>query len=215
MAARKMSKRAWIGAAVAALIALAALVLIGRYAGLLSEPEPAAGSQRAAAEAPVGAAQTPTAVSAGRAEPAERPAAEAKAAASPASERAAEPVLRPVPALQLAYQAEARDHGAGDAERRIRDIFMSQPSANLIFRDVRCTQSVCRADLRWSPELSRDYNAGLAQTMREFTRDISLDPELGADGPQMPVPMVLYVARPGHSTKALAAAQARLAAEAR
>ena len=78
----------------------------------------------------------------------------------------------------------------------------------MILRDVRCTRSVCKADLRWSPELNEPYNNALNNALKELSRDIDLDADVTLGGPEMPIPMVLFIARPGYSVDSLIAEQA-------
>jgi hypothetical protein len=115
----------------------------------------------------------------------------------------AEPVR--VSALRAALEREAPDDTAQQAEERIRAIFAAEDASGAVFRHVLCTRSVCRIDLRWSPELHEPYNAGLIKVVNEFTTEISFEPDQKVGGPQMPVPMNIYVARPGHSTESLLA----------
>lgn len=46
-----------------------------------------------------------------------------------------------------------------------------------VFRHVLCTKSVCRIDLRWSPELSDAYNGGLIKVVEEFSRELAFVPD--------------------------------------
>jgi hypothetical protein len=135
-------------------------------------------------------------------EPEQAPAARAAAAAD-----AAKDVTR-TPALRAAFARESPDATAPAAEARIRAIYGAERDASIIFRDVRCTRSVCKAELRWSPELSEPYNKALVSALQEFSRDIDLTPDVTLGGPEMPIPMTLYIARPGYSVESLVAEQA-------
>jgi len=124
------------------------------------------------------------------------------AASSPAAS------LKPRSALQAAFEREVPDSTAAQAEERIRAIFKAQPHFDVVFRHVLCTRSVCRLDLRWSPELSDAYNGGLIKVVEEFSREITFEPDGELDMARMPLPMNIYVARKGHSVESLLAEEA-------
>jgi hypothetical protein len=113
----------------------------------------------------------------------------------------------PTPALRAAFAREAPDATAPSAEARLRAIYRAERDANIILRDVRCTRSVCKLELRWSPELNEPYNNALNGALQELSRDIDLTPDITLGGPEMPIPMTLYIARPGHSVASLVAEQ--------
>lgn len=126
---------------------------------------------------------------------------------APAQDVAAidEAALARTPALRAAFEREAPDATAHEAEARIRAIYGAERDADTILRAVRCTRSVCKADLRWSPELNEPYNHALNATLKAFSVDIDLYPDVTLGGPEMPIPMVLFIARPGHSVESLVA----------
>jgi hypothetical protein len=128
---------------------------------------------------------------------------------APASSTAAS--AKPRSALQAAFEREVPDSTSARAEDRIRAIFKEQPSFDVVFRHVLCTRSVCRLDLRWSPELSDAYNGGLIKVVEEFSREITFEPDGQLDMAQMPIPMNIYVARKGHSVESLLAEEAAAA----
>ena len=120
--------------------------------------------------------------------------------------RPAQPVR--TSALRAALEREVPDDTAQQAEERIRAIFAKEDEAGQVFRHALCTRSVCRIDLRWSPELSDAYNAGLIKVIEEFSREMSFEPEQPLDGARMPIPMNVFVARPGHTVESLLAEEA-------
>lgn len=123
----------------------------------------------------------------------------------PASAVAAPP---PAPALRAAFERESPDATAHRDEARLRAIYGAERDADTILRDVRCTRSVCKLDLRWSPELNQPYNNALLAAIKAFSRDIDLTPDVTLGGPEMPIPMTLFIARPGNSVESLLAEQA-------
>ena len=66
---------------------------------------------------------------------------------------------------------------------------------------------MCKLSLLWSPELNAPYNNALNNTLKAFSRDIDLTPDVTLGGPETPIPMTLYIARPGHSVTSLLAEQ--------
>jgi hypothetical protein len=112
-------------------------------------------------------------------------------------------------ALEAAFEREVPDATAAQAEARVREIFKQQPDSDIVFRHVICTRSVCKIDLRWSPELSDSYNGGLIKVVEEFSRELALEPEdpVTPETP-MPVPMVAFIARKGYSIEGLLAEEA-------
>jgi hypothetical protein len=142
-------------------------------------------------------------------EPVEHAETEAKRAPAGAAAPLAsnEPTSEPTPALRAAFERESPDATAHTAEARLRAIYGGERDADIILRDVRCTRSVCKLGLRWSPELNKPYNNALNSALKEFSRDIDLTPDITLGGPEMPLPMTLYIARPGHSVASLVAEQ--------
>lgn len=107
---------------------------------------------------------------------------------------AATSAARPQAAIRLAYEAQARDAGAPAVEAHIRSIYDAEPNAQAVLRDVRCTQSVCKIDARWSAQLNRGYNAALLRVIAELSKEISLEPGGPPDGAATPI--AIYVRRP-------------------
>lgn len=192
-----MSKR--IALTVLAVAALAALVLLRPR----SEPA-AAGVERAATAETIAIAPTVLA----QRTTSERAATEQPMAAPPAPAAPYSPDLQRTPALRAAFERESPDATAHEAEARLRAIYEAERDADTILRAVRCTRSVCKLDLRWSPELNKPYNDALVQAIKAFGRDIDLTPDVTLGGPEMPIPMTLFIARPGHSVASLVAEQA-------
>ena len=104
--------------------------------------------------------------------------------------------------------AEIRDDEADALWALYSSSYEAERDADTIFRGVRCTRSVCKVDLRWSPELNVPYNDALVAALKAFSRDIDLAPDVTLGGPEMPIPMTLFIARPGHSVESLLAEQA-------
>jgi hypothetical protein len=201
--ARPISKNAmrWL-----ALAGAAAAWLIVYW---LTRPKPSAVVAHTAPSEPPTATQPPAPV-APPTPPAPRPSAPAAKALPPAVQSAiAASPQQPQPQggeLQAAFEREVPDATAAQAEARIREIFKREAEFDIVFRHVICTRSVCKIDLRWSPELSDPYNGGLIKVVEEFSRELALVPE-GAVGPEtpMPIPMVAYIARKGYSIEGLLA----------
>jgi hypothetical protein len=104
------------------------------------------------------------------------------------------PTARPQAAIRLAYEREARDAGAAAVEARIRSIYGAEPDALGVLRDVRCTQSVCKIEARWSAQLNHGYNAALLRVIAELSKEIALEPGGPPDGAATPI--AIYVRRP-------------------
>lgn len=130
--------------------------------------------------------------------------------APPAPAAPYSPDLQRTPALRAAFERESPDATAHQAEAQLRAIYEAARDADTILRAVRCTRSVCRVDLRWSPELNKPYNNALVQAIKAFSRDIDLTPDVTLGGTETPVPMTLFIARPGYSVAGLVAEQAAL-----
>jgi hypothetical protein len=101
--------------------------------------------------------------------------------------------LQRFPKRSLWYQ-----HGV-----RLRAMFADQDKANHIFRGAQCTRSVCRLELRWSPALAPGYEAGLLRVIEEFSKEITFEPDGELEEGVMPIPMHVYVPRPGHSVESM------------
>jgi hypothetical protein len=191
---------------VSSLVALAAVAVFGWL--LLRSQEPKEKPRAPVADVPANpvARVGPSAV---LARPAAPPAAKpAIAIPTPAAATSSPASTKPRSALQAAFEREVPDATAAQAEERIRAIFKEQPHFDVVFRHVLCTRSVCRLDLRWSPELSDAYNGGLIKVVEEFSREITFEPDGVLDMAQMPLPMNIYVARKGHSVESLLAEEA-------
>jgi hypothetical protein len=192
---------------VSSLVAMAAVAVFGWL--LLGLEEPKARPRASAAGVPADpvARVEPPAVST-RATPAAPAAKPAIAIPQPIAAASSPASTKPRSALQAAFEREVPDATAAQAEERIRAIFKEQPHFDVVFRHVICTRSVCRLDLRWSPELSDAYNGGLIKVVEEFSREITFEPDGVLDMAQMPIPMNIYVARKGHSVESLLAEEA-------
>ncbi len=192
-----------------ALAGVAAVVLVGY---LLTRPKPREVAMHTEPSEPPAATQAPAPPVTATTAPAPKPAPAAqKQPPAVASAVAASPVQPQQQGgeLQAAFEREVPDATAAQAEARIREIFKQQPEFDIVFRHVICTRSVCKIDLRWSPELSDPYNGGLIKVVEEFSRELALVPE-GAVGPEtpMPIPMIAYIARKGYSIEGLLAERA-------
>ena len=91
------------------------------------------------------------------------------------------------------YEREPRDADAAAAEQQIRSIYAGEPEADGILREVRCSETVCKLDARWSRQWNKPYNAALLKVIAAFGTEISFETGGPADG--LDVPMAIYVRR--------------------
>jgi len=114
---------------------------------------------------------------------------DASAARSPGVARPSTPISD----LLRDFEREPRDAEAAATEQRIREIFAKQEDGNGVLRDVRCHETVCQIQARWSPATTGPYNAALIEVIDELSREISFEPDGEIDG--VVVPMRILVRR--------------------
>jgi hypothetical protein len=159
------------------------------------DARPSSPSQRESGAGPKPPASAPIAAA-----PAQPESATPNAPPPQSAAPAAQPGVRPTSSIRLAYENEPRDAGAAAAEARIREIYATQTDAEGLLREVHCTATVCKIDARWSRELNKPYNAALLVVIKEFSKEISLEPGGAPEG--LIMPMTIYVRRPGHAAPA-------------
>ena len=107
---------------------------------------------------------------------------------------AASASAKPKPAIRIAFESEPRDATAPEFESKIRALYAEEPDAAGVLRDVSCTQSVCKIDVRWSAQLNRGYNAALLKVIGALSKEVALEPAGPPDGNATPI--AIYVRRP-------------------
>ncbi|HKU38499.1 MAG TPA: hypothetical protein VJR89_10140, partial [Polyangiales bacterium] len=108
----------------------------------------------------------------------------------PTSAAAGSSQAQPLATIRQDYEREQRDADAPAAEQRIRTIYGVDSG---ILRDVRCSESVCKLEARWSRHWNEAYNAALLEIIAAFSRDLTLEPGGPPDGTSLPV--TIYVRR--------------------
>jgi hypothetical protein len=106
---------------------------------------------------------------------------------------AAEPAARVLPSVRIDFEREPRDASAAAAEAQIRGLYAATPGAQGILRSVRCTQSVCKLEARWSATWSTPYNAAIVKLVEAFSRDLTFESAGPPEG--LNVPVDIYVRR--------------------
>lgn len=113
------------------------------------------------------------------------------AASAPGPVPSVQRAARPLATLRLDYEREPRDAGAAAAEQQIRAIYAPRDG---ILREVRCSESVCKLEARWSRSFHAAYNAALLELITAFSKELSIEPAGPPDGALLPV--TIYVRRP-------------------
>jgi hypothetical protein len=188
-------------------LALLGAALLAIWWLAVSSPEsPSDDEEFAAAEsgaaAPVQAAAEPT--------PAEPPAAATEgaepghvpppptAASTPAPDRA-KPVVNallpqrqgPVAELSKTFASESRGEGSAPEEARVKEAFVDPQIAKALLHSAECRRSVCRLELRWSPERDPGYVLGLTKAVGNFSAPLGVE-EPGPADAQGQRPLVVY-----------------------
>jgi len=190
----------------AKLAALGAVLLAIWWLAVSTPEDPSEGEDFAAAGAP--ASPTPT-------EPAQAPAAHAE---QPKTEEAAEPpgtpaatapitpapdrakptvnaVLPqrqgPVDDLSNTFASESRGEGSAPEEARVKEAFVDPQIPKSLLHSVECRRTVCRLELRWSPERDPGYVLGLTKAVGSFSAPLGVE-EPGAADAQGQRPLTVY-----------------------
>jgi hypothetical protein len=92
-------------------------------------------------------------------------------AAMPAPERSG-----PVAELTRAFAEEPRDSAAQSLESRIESEFRKSDVAPGLLKSVLCRESVCRVEVRWTPERAVAFMSAFTRLSADFEPEIAIDP---------------------------------------
>ena len=127
------------------------------------------------------------------------PVAPAAAPADPAAPDRAKPTViavlpqrqGPVDELSNTFASESRGEGSAPEEARVKEAFVDPQIAKALLHSVECRRSVCRLELRWSPERDPGYVLGLTKAVGNFSSPLGVD-EPGPADAQGQRPLVVY-----------------------
>ncbi len=189
----------------AKLAALGAVLLAIWWLAVSSPEDPSEGEDFAAAGAPASpareSAQAPAAhAEQPKAEEAAEPAAADPAAPTPtpAPDRAKPTVNAvlpqrqgPVDDLSNTFASESRGEGSAPEEARVKEAFVDPQIPKALLHSVECRRTVCRLELRWSPERDPGYVLGLTKAVGSFSAPLGVDDPGPADA-QGQRPLTVY-----------------------
>jgi len=132
------------------------------------------------------------------AEPPAQPAA-ADPVAAPAAPDRPKPAINavlpqrqgPVDELSKTFASESRGEGSAPDEARVKEAFVDPQIAKALLHSVECRRSVCRLELRWSPERDPGYVLGLTKAVGSFSAPLGVE-EPGPADAQGQRPLVVY-----------------------
>jgi hypothetical protein len=157
---------------------------------------PAAPSAPEPAQAPAAHTQPPKAEEA--AGPPGEPAAADPAAPAPTPDRAKPTVNAvlpqrqgPVDELSNTFASESRGEGSAPEEARVKEAFVDPQIPKALLHSVECRRSVCRLELRWSPERDPGYVLGLTKAVGSFSSPLGVEDPGPADA-QGQRPLTVY-----------------------
>jgi hypothetical protein len=147
---------------------------------------------QAAAEAkPAPTAEAPVTAQEGEPEP--------PSAASTVSPDRAKPAVNamlplrqgPVDELSKTFASESRGEGSAPEEARVKEAFVDPQIAKALLHSAECRRTVCRLELRWSPERDPGYVLGLTKAVGSFSAPLGVE-EPGPADAQGQRPLVVY-----------------------
>lgn len=97
----------------------------------------------------------------------------------------------PVDELSKTFASESRGEGSAPEEARVKEAFVDPQIAKALLRSVECRRSVCRLELRWSPERDPGYVLGLTKAVGSFSAPLGIE-EPGPADPEGQRPLVVY-----------------------
>jgi len=159
---------------------------------------PALPSLREPAQAPAAHAEEPKAEKG--AEPPREPAAADPTAPAPmpTPDRAKPAVTAvlpqrqgPVDELSNTFASESRGEGSAPEEARVKEAFVDPQIPKALLHSVECRRSVCRLELRWSPERDPGYVLGLTKAVGSFSSPLGVEDPGPADA-QGQRPLTVY-----------------------
>lgn len=99
----------------------------------------------------------------------------------------------PLDQYKQQFENEPRDSAANDAEHDLRAAFEPELKSGL-FRNVLCRQTICRAELHWTPHSLGDYVAAMGRLTLHFDHTFAVAP-LGPAGDDKSRAIELYLKR--------------------
>ena len=162
-----------------------------------TDDPPAAAATEIAEPSPAPAAATDPEPTAPAAEaPAQNPPEEAAPAAE--QPKAPEPFVPdppkrsgPVDELKQKFQSEPRESSAGVLEQRIESEFKKPHVPNGLFKSALCRTTVCRVQVRWSPERNIGYSLAFMSMMDVFELKVGIDPDQADKNGEVPIEVYL------------------------
>lgn len=97
----------------------------------------------------------------------------------------------PVEELAQRFAGESRDSSSPSADERVKSAFDDPAIPDDTLRTVECRRSVCRAELRWSPERDAAYVLGLTRAVGSFEAPLGINEAGPADADGLR-PLVVY-----------------------
>jgi len=149
-------------------------------------PPPAAEPEAEAAEAPA-RPKEPSEAPQDKAEPAHTE------TATPMPELFGE-AQGPLEEYRQRFESEPRDSAAHDAEQSVRSAFEPEQANYALLRSVLCRQSICRVELRWTPEVLGNYIAAMGRMTTDFDASFAATAQ-GAPAGDHSRPVELFLKR--------------------
>lgn len=97
----------------------------------------------------------------------------------------------PVDELSKTFASESRGEGSAPEEARVKEAFVDSQIAKALLHSVECRRSVCRVELRWSPERDPGYVLGLTKAVGSFSAPLGVEDPGPADA-QGQRPLIVY-----------------------
>lgn len=97
----------------------------------------------------------------------------------------------PVDELSKTFASESRGEGSAPEEARIKEAFVDPQISKALLHSVECRRTVCRLELRWSPERDPGYVLGLTKAVGSFSAPLAIE-EPGPADPQGQRPLTIY-----------------------
>jgi hypothetical protein len=124
---------------------------------------------------------------------------------APGSAEGAEPDLftqdtGPVAEWRQRFETEPRDSAAAIVESSVRTAFAHPDGAPTLFKSVLCRETICKLELRWSPDRLGPYVAGMTRAMVQFDRQVAASP-VGPPDADHVRPIEVYLKRAAPAAK--------------
>jgi hypothetical protein len=103
----------------------------------------------------------------------------------------------PVAELTRAFEKEPRDSAAQQLESRIESEFRKSDVAPGLLKSVLCRESVCRVEVRWTPERAVAFMSAFTRLSADFEPEIAIDPRGVATAREEELQVDVYLPRRG------------------